>query len=65
MRNQYQNQANGDIRQWLKEDNIAFWRLAEKLGVSEGTVVRWLRTELSEQKKEKIIQSIEELRKEA
>lgn len=39
--------ANKEIRNLLKEKHVPFWRLAEALDVSEGTVIRWMRTPLT------------------
>ena len=41
--------------------DVKHWQIAEKLGVSEITFSRWLRKELSADKKEKIKQAIKEV----
>lgn len=43
---------------------IPLWKLAEKAGISEATIVRWLRVELSQEKKEKLLIAIREVKKE-
>lgn len=53
------NLANLEIRNKLKERNIKHWELAYKLGVSEYTLVRKLRIELSKEDKDKILNTIE------
>lgn len=50
--------SNSDIRTLLKKHNIKHWKLADLLGVSETTLVRKLRKELSEEEKEKIFNII-------
>ena len=53
--------ANLDIRQELKEAKIPLWRLAIKQGCNEVTMVRRLRIELPEQKKQEIRRQIKEI----
>lgn len=52
---------NLDVRRKLKEVKVMQWQLADKLNISEMTLVRKLRYELSEAEKQKIFQIIEEL----
>ena len=52
---------NLDIRSKLKEANVKHWELADKLIISEMSLVRKLRYELSEAEKQKIFAIIEEL----
>lgn len=52
---------NLDIRKKLKEANIKQWELADKLIISEMTLVRKLRYELPEVEKQKIFSVIEEI----
>lgn len=52
---------NIDIRKKLKEVNIKQWELADKLIISEMSLVRKLRYELPEEEKQKIFSAIEEL----
>lgn len=52
--------ANSDIRKILEDNNMTQWKLAELLGVSEYTLVRKLRHELSTEEKEKMIKLIKE-----
>lgn len=50
--------SNSDIRKSLKDNDMTQWKLAELLGVSEYTLVRKLRHELSIEEKEKMIKLI-------
>lgn len=54
---------NSDIRAAIKEHNLRQYQVAEKVGVSEFTFVRWLRKELSDERKQVILVAIEELTK--
>ena len=57
------NISNIDIRNTLKTNNFKHWKLAEILGISETTLVRKLRKELSNEEKERIFKIIKEERK--
>lgn len=52
---------NLEIRRKLKETKVMQWQVADKLGVSEMTLVRKLRYELPEAEKQKIFSIIEEI----
>lgn len=56
--------ANMDIRNKLKEYGIPQWMLAERLGISEFTLIRRLRHELPEETKNDLFEKIEEIFKE-
>ncbi len=55
--------ANAIIREELKARGVRHWELAHELGVSEQTLVRWLRFELNEDKKLNMLERIEEIAK--
>ena len=55
--------ANKIIREELKERSVRHWELAAALGVSEQTLVRWLRFELSEDRQLEMLMKIEEIAK--
>lgn len=55
---------NMEIRRKLKETNVMQWQVADKLGVSEMTLVRKLRYELPEAEKQKIFSVIDEIAEE-
>ena len=46
---------NTDIRKAAKESGVFLWEIADKLGVSEPTVNRYLRKEMSDSLKGKIL----------
>ena len=51
--------ANKIIREELKERGVRHWELAHELGISEQTLVRWLRFEMSEDKQLDMLDKIE------
>ena len=55
--------ANLSIREELKARRVRHWELAAALGVSEQTLVRWLRFELSEDRQLDMLMKIEEIAK--
>jgi transcriptional regulator with XRE-family HTH domain len=48
----------------IREAGIYQYQVAAKLGVSEMTLIRWLRTELPEKKRKAIIEAVEEVKNE-
>jgi orotate phosphoribosyltransferase-like protein len=55
--------ANKNIRDELKTRGVRHWELAHELGVSEQTLVRWLRFELDEERQLDMLMKIEEIAK--
>ncbi len=55
---------NQNIKNAIKNSNLYQWQVAQKMGVSEMTLIRWLRTKIDTSKKQQIFSAIEELRKE-
>lgn len=53
--------ANQDIRSYAKAKGVKLWQIADVKGVSECTIVRWLRHEFSETEKTEYIHIIDEL----
>lgn len=54
--------ANLDIRQIMKSSDVAMWEIGKALGVCEQTVIRWFRTEMPQERKELILQTIGEIK---
>ena len=50
--------ANADIRQAAKDAGVSLWELADEMNISEPTLTRMLRHELSDDVKEDLICSI-------
>lgn len=57
--------ANETVRAAAKARGIPLWKIAIKMGVSEPTMIRWLRIPLSPEKESAILVAIDELAKEA
>ena len=45
---------NLDVRQWLKENDVPLWLLADLMHRSEATITRYFRREMSAEEKENI-----------
>lgn len=56
---------NKDIRQAAKTAGVKLWQIAEIVGVNDGNFSRKLRHELPEDEKQKILEIIDRLSKEA
>ena len=56
---------NKDIRQAAKTAGVKLWQVAEVVGVNDGNFSRKLRHELLEAEKQKILEIIDRLSKEA
>ena len=54
------SKANQEVREALQNKGMKQWQLADLLGVSEFTLTRWLRKELTEDKKELLLKAINE-----
>lgn len=46
--------ANKDVRQYAKGKEVFLWQIANAMGVSEPTVTRMFRTEMTPEKKAEI-----------
>lgn len=53
---------NTEIRAVLKAEKIPYWRIADKLGVHENTILRRMRYELSDADRENILRAISEIK---
>ena len=49
---------NEKIRTALEKSRMRHWELADLLGISESTLVRWLRKELPEEEQKRIVSII-------
>lgn len=56
--------ANADIRKAARVADVAQWQICERLGISEPTLTRWLRGDLPEDRRQRILAAIDELAKE-
>ena len=53
--------ANAEIRAILKNEKIPFWKIADKFGVHENTILRRMRHELSKAEKQTFLKAINEI----
>lgn len=56
--------ANKSIREFIERQGVKHWQVALKLGVSEQTLVRWLRVPLTQDKEVAIRTAVAEITKE-
>lgn len=55
---------NKKVREAAKANGVKHWQIAAKLGISEQTIMRWLRMPLSHEKELAILKAIEVIAKE-
>jgi len=53
---------NVDVRKAAKDSGVFLWEIADKLGVSEPTLNRWLRKEMPDSQKAKFYSTIEQVK---
>ena len=59
------NLYNGsEVRQYILDNGILLWKVADKLGISDGNFSRKLRHNFSEEDYDKILSAVDELSKE-
>ena len=56
--------ANQTIRETAKRRGVKHWQIAEYLGISEPTIMRWLRVPLPPEREKAIMEAIEAITKE-
>ncbi|MGI6011748.1 MAG: hypothetical protein ACOX8H_09680 [Ruminococcus sp.] len=54
---------NLEIREAIKDNRFFHYEIADFLGISESSLSKWLRTEMSPEKKERVLQAIEYLKR--
>ena len=52
---------NKDLRDEFRMANVRQWEVAEAMGISEMTFVKWLRRELPEEKKKLVREAIQKV----
>ncbi len=55
---------NQDVRKAAKSAGVPLWKVAAAIGVSEPTIIRWLRVPLQEEKEARILSAIASLERE-
>lgn len=53
---------NVEIRRAIFENNLKKYQVAEKLGINWSTLSRWLQTEMSPERKAKVLEAIKALK---
>lgn len=53
------DKANKEIRELASQKGVYLWQLAGELGITDATLSRWLRKELSKEMKIKCIKAID------
>lgn len=53
--------ANSALRLKMKRGGIYYWMLADELGVAESTLIRWLRTDLTGDRKKQVNDAVDML----
>ena len=54
--------SNKELECLMKQENIYKWQVAKKIGIHETSFIRWFREELSEERKQKVMLAIEEIK---
>lgn len=55
---------NPEIREAIKRARVKHWQIAAELGIGESTLVRWLRFDLTDERKGLILAAVEKVRAE-
>lgn len=55
---------NLGVRKAAKESKVPLWKVASEVGISEPTLIRWLRFPLPAEKERRIMAAIQELAQE-
>ena len=55
------SKENSAVRRAARAAGVPYWKIAAAIGVSEPTIIRWLRVPLSEDRKRQIMAAISEL----
>ena len=53
--------ANQEIRNQIFINRLFHWQVADQAGVTDATLCRWLRTEMREDRKQRVEKAINEL----
>ena len=53
--------ANLDIRHKIESNRILYWEVADRVGIAQSNLSVWLRTEMREDRKQRVEKAIDEL----
>lgn len=54
--------VNSKIREQIRRAGVRHWAVADAMGISEDTLVRWLRKPLTEEKEKKVLEGVRKAR---
>ena len=54
---------NQDIKETIRKARIHQWEVASAIGISESTLIRWLRDELPEEKRMRILSAVDQIQR--
>lgn len=54
---------NQEIKKFIRDSGVKQWQIAEYLGITEYSLSRWFRHELSKDTKKAIMEAVEQLKK--
>ena len=54
--------TNTNLRAFLNSHGIRYWQLADAVGISQSSLCAWMRRPLTDERRDKILTSIEKLR---
>ena len=60
-RKEMKSAANVDVKKVLHNRGIVYWQVADKLGIAESTLIRWMRKEMDPEKKAAIYKAVDVL----
>ena len=53
--------SNQDIRDYLKARRIKLYEVSDRIGISEVTLIRWMRTPLTAEHRHRVIKAIRQI----
>lgn len=53
--------ANQEIRNKIESNRILYWEVADRIGIAQSNLSVWLRTEMREDRKQRVEKAIDEL----
>lgn len=57
----FRNMKNIELRQLINDKRIKFYEIAREIGIAPTTFTIWMRDELTDEKKEKVLSAIDSL----
>lgn len=53
--------VNNALRLRMKRGGVYYWMVAKELGIAESTLIRWLRTDLTGDRKKQVNEAVDRL----